>query len=278
MKNSTAIFFISALLCLISINNASGQITDSLAFASARWETKQVKRGIIWKKTQIQSIFNSKQTINILEIDLKKHSKNLRIAAEPKKLKKTSTLAQENNAIAAINGGFFNMKSGGAVDLVRIDNQTINTTVAPSNRANAYFAFHKKQVEISADSTLIDTFPNILLSGPLLIHHKEVLNLSKNAFNDNRHPRTAIGIKKNKLYFVTVDGRNAEAQGATLNELAKILLWIGSENALNLDGGGSTTMFIKDQPDNGVVNYPCDNKIYDHLGERSVANIIYIKE
>jgi exopolysaccharide biosynthesis protein len=46
---------------------------------------------------------------------------------------------------------------------------------------------------------------------------------------------------------------------------------------MNLDGGGSTTMYIKKQSDNGVVNYPSDNKQFDHYGERKVANIIYIK-
>jgi exopolysaccharide biosynthesis protein len=44
-----------------------------------------------------------------------------------------------------------------------------------------------------------------------------------------------------------------------------------------MDGGGSTTMWVKNQPDNGVVNYPSDNKKWDHYGERKVANVILVR-
>jgi exopolysaccharide biosynthesis protein len=46
---------------------------------------------------------------------------------------------------------------------------------------------------------------------------------------------------------------------------------------MNLDGGGSSTLYIRNATDNGVVNYPSDNKKFDHEGQRSVANIIYLK-
>jgi exopolysaccharide biosynthesis protein len=51
---------------------------------------------------------------------------------------------------------------------------------------------------------------------------------------------------------------------------------LGCKDAINLDGGGSTTMYIKGQPFDGVVNYPCDNKQFDHYGERSVSNVVMI--
>ena len=47
-------------------------------------------------------------------------------------------------------------------------------------------------------------------------------------------------------------------------------------DALNLDGGGSTTLWLSGASDNGVVNYPCDNGRFDHAGERKVPNILYI--
>src|SRR5690606_32557513 len=105
----------------------------------------------------------------------------------------------------------------------------------------------------------------------LLVKDGRQQQLAKNAFNDNRHPRTAIALKGNKLILCTVDGRNANSQGLNLEELSKILRWYGCHDAMNLDGGGSTTMYIKGQPDEGIVNYPSDNKQFDHLGERSVA-------
>ena len=62
--------------------------------------------------------------------------------------------------------------------------------------------------------------------------------------------------------------------GMSLFELGVFLRSLKCQQAINLDGGGSTTMWIKSQ---GVVNYPSDNQRFDHSGERKVANVIVIK-
>ncbi|MFN4111112.1 MAG: phosphodiester glycosidase family protein, partial [Ignavibacteria bacterium] len=80
------------------------------------------------------------------------------------------------------------------------------------------------------------------------------------------HPRTAVGFNQDstKIFFVTVDGRQPGfSVGMSLPELANYMLSIGCWNAVNLDGGGSTTMVVR----NRVVNSPSDA-----AGERSVAN------
>jgi exopolysaccharide biosynthesis protein len=64
----------------------------------------------------------------------------------------------------------------------------------------------------------------------------------------------------------------------TLFELTKLTRWLKSDDAINLDGGGSTTLWINNYPENGVVNYPTDNKKWDHAGERKVANVVLLKE
>lgn len=51
---------------------------------------------------------------------------------------------------------------------------------------------------------------------------------------------------------------------------------IGAEDALNLDGGGSSTLYMKGIGENGVVNMPSDNKMFDHEGERKLSSIIYV--
>lgn len=272
----TAYFFLMVLSLLAITFKSHAQNQDSILFTHTKWNTQAIKKGINWKQANIKGLFNSRQEINIIEIDLSKHRKKIRLAALQDSRKKTSALAQQNNAIVAINGGFFDMKNGGAVDFIKVANQVINTTVNKSGRANAYFAFDGKKTKIETDSNRIEKYPNILLSGPLLLKDSNPFNLPKNAFNDNRHPRTAIGLKGNRLILITVDGRNALSEGLNLNELRDIFRWYGCENAMNLDGGGSTTMYIKGQPDNGVVNYPSDNKLFDHFGERAVSNIIYI--
>lgn len=87
-------------------------------------------------------------------------------------------------------------------------------------------------------------------------------------FADTRHPRTAIGYTKDQqnVFLVTVDGRQPKlSRGANLQELGEFMVQLGCERALNLDGGGSTTMVVG----NKVVNSPSDA-----AGPRSVINSI----
>jgi exopolysaccharide biosynthesis protein len=78
--------------------------------------------------------------------------------------------------------------------------------------------------------------------------------------------------------LITIDGRNDNAAGMSLTEMTKIVKWLKATNGINLDGGGSTTMWVKGQTDNSVVNYPTDNKKWDHEGLRKVANVVLVKK
>lgn len=65
------------------------------------------------------------------------------------------------------------------------------------------------------------------------------------AFSEKRHPRTAVGLTANgDLWFVTIDGRQKISDGATLAETAQVLRGLGCTEAINLDGGGSTTLNV----------------------------------
>jgi hypothetical protein len=102
--------------------------------------------------------------------------------------------------------------------------------------------------------------------------------IPNDAFCNTRHPRTAVGKRADgTALLVVVDGRNAESAGMSIPELQKTMRWLGCADAINLDGGGSSTMYVKDEPCNGVVNYPSDNKRWDHEGEREVANAILLE-
>ena len=58
--------------------------------------------------------------------------------------------------------------------------------------------------------------------------------------------------------------------------VAHLLKVLGAEDALNLDGGGSTALWLRGAPQGGVLNYPCDNRVFDHRGERTVPNFLYV--
>ena len=68
-----------------------------------------------------------------------------------------------------------------------------------------------------------------------------------------RNPRTAVGYTKdNHLIMLTADGREGASIGLTLMELANLMKELGCVNAMNLDGGGSTVMYVNGK----VVNKP----------------------
>lgn len=272
------LFYLLLIPLLLGTIKSHAQDKDSIAIVSQAWEKTILREGITWKKAHFTDLFNSNQVINIVEIDLTKNNlQKLGLEALPQSRKKTSFLADSIKALAAINGGFFDMKNGGAVDFIKVNNKVINTTRAKSARANAYLAFNTQKLLLTADSLQTLAFSNVLLAGPYLVEQYKNSTLTKGAFNDNRHPRTAVAIKNNMLILITADGRNAQAAGLNLHELANLLRWYGCSEAMNLDGGGSTALYISGQPDKGIVNYPSDNKLFDHAGERAVSNIIYIK-
>ena len=83
-----------------------------------------------------------------------------------------------------------------------------------------------------------------------------------------RQPRTLAGVRPDgKLLLVTVDGRRPGwSTGMTLPEAARLMRSLGARDALNLDGGGSTTMTVRGE----VVNRPSDR-----AGERPVSDGVY---
>lgn len=82
-----------------------------------------------------------------------------------------------------------------------------------------------------------------------------------------REPRTAIGFNDKYFYMVVVDGRQSKLSvGMSFPELAKLMLDLGATQALNLDGGGSSEMWVDGQ----VVNSPSDGH------ERPVANALVV--
>lgn len=85
---------------------------------------------------------------------------------------------------------------------------------------------------------------------------------------DPRHPRTAIGYNGERILIATVDGRQAGwSVGMTYHELARLMQRLGCTDALNLDGGGSTTAWVRGQ----VVNRPSDG------AERRIANALLVR-
>jgi hypothetical protein len=120
-------------------------------------------------------------------------------------------------------------------------------------------------------SMIIGGWPRILRDGENVAGESATVEgtLSRNA--EARHPRTAVGFSRDSstLLLLTVDGRSENSGGMTLVELANVMRELGAWQAMNFDGGGSTTMVI----DGKVVNHPSDKQ-----GERAVGNALLVVE
>ena len=111
------------------------------------------------------------------------------------------------------------------------------------------------------------------VSGSHLIVDKGKVIKIKGKFSTERHPRTILGLDKAKrtLILVAFDGRQeGYSSGATFEEAAKWLLKLGADKALNLDGGGSTIMVIKDEKGKTkIFNSPSSMRYNaNHIGFR----------
>lgn len=247
---------------------------------NANWKTEKLKDGIILKTCQFDSLFNSKQFISILELS-REYNGELILSHADSLLIPTSTIGEKSDALAGINGSFFSFK-GGSVLYLRVNDSLIavntnkKTSTLIGKSALAFNSINDFKF-INADSNLDypqKNYKNILAAGPRLISNHKILPQQKKKFCTNRHPRTAIGYNKSVIYLITVDGRNKQSAGMSLKELSILFETLGCSDALNLDGGGSTTLWTKRH---GVINHPSDNKLFDNKGERAVSNYIFVK-
>lgn len=190
----------------------------------------------------------------------------------------TSDIAQQHNAIFAINGDYYGFRDDGAVlrngTLYRSTTRQGDITEALVIKNDGSFSIID---ETETNVATMDTsdIAQILSFGPALVNNgaitvdenDEVLSKS----HSNQNPRTAIGMISPGHYVVIVtDGRTNESSGLTLLELATIMKEKGATVAYNLDGGGSSTMVFNGK----VVNTPTTNG--SNSQERSVSDIVYI--
>ncbi len=264
-------------------------IIPSIGFAQPDhigWESENIHPGIIHQWHHSDTVWHTWQNINVLIAD--PAFIRAMIAFSKDSLFKTSHFGTSYSAKAGVNGSFFNVREGGSVMYLKVNNKYISATLVDPEKGRrehqkgAFIITENGRVVIepAKPDTVYDTMPvyeNVLVTGPLLLYNGKTVSLSNRAFNSDKHPRTAACItREQKLLLITVDGRNEKAAGMALYELADLLKYAGCLNAVNLDGGGSTTMWINDEPFNGVVNMPSDNRIFDHNGERACANAILL--
>ncbi|MBQ4531635.1 MAG: phosphodiester glycosidase family protein [Alistipes sp.] len=274
-------FVLLAIACLACVTVQAQSAADSLAIVTSKWSTSSPRKGVVHKSLRIDNLYKGPQSINLIEIS---RSSRLRLAvAHDNRMRRTSDMAQEHNAVVAINGTFYNMRKGNSTCFYKIDKEVIDSTAASeaAMRVNGALLLKKGKIQILDWSLDIEreykgNKGTVLAAGPIMLEDGSKADWSEcsKSFLNTKHPRSAIYTTRDgKVVLLTVDGRSSgNAAGMSIPELMHLIRVLGGYDALNLDGGGSTTLWIEGA---GVVNYPCDNKKFDHEGERRVSNCIY---
>lgn len=253
---------------------------SALVFQGARVE--ELRPGVKWTST-ITTWKGEPRSINIVSIPPSEF-KNLHFTF-PAGMKKTSDQCVSAGALLGVNGQYFDNKTGGtglAHDYLKIDGTVmrIGRDKAGFNNASGAFVFSDDYAAIMAvnrnEGARELTDPNVMACGPLLIDNGKNTSLPSDSHNNDTHPRTAVAITyDNHVLLVTIDGRfPGQAVGMPTPMMQEFFTLLGARSALNLDGGGSTTMYIKGR---GMVNHACDGSNWNNPTERAVNSIIYLK-
>ena len=188
---------------------------------------------------------------------------------------KTSSIAQQNNAILAINGDYYGARENGYV----IRNGIVYRDTNDGKDLLCIYADGTMKIVDPGDKTaqeLVDEGVWQAFSfGPALIQNGQIdVSVGEEvgkAMASN--PRTAVGMIDTCHYvFVVSDGRTGESKGLSLYQLATFMQNIGVNTAYNLDGGGSSTMYFNGE----IINYPTTSG--RSMKERGVSDIVYIEK
>jgi len=260
-----------ALAALLTGQRPAAAAPDEV-LAAAPWQTEQVGVGVTLKRAQLAALYGAPQHLCVIHAAPPSKSRRLEIAClDGPGCERTSSMAARRGALAAVNGGFFHVKTQVPVGLLIVDGEL---RYEQTDKVTAAIGIDRRG-EVHLEDRAPGGWPKMRHargSYPVILRKGKPVEKQGWGPADKRHPRTAVGLtKKGGLVFLTADGRSEQAAGMTLLELALVMRWLGCETAMNLDGGGSTTMWLRQR---GVVNCPSDNQRFDHAGERPVTDAL----
>lgn len=192
----------------------------------------------------------------------------------------TSQIAENNDAIAAVNGGGFTDKSSNALwtgnggfptGLIMSEGKIVFNEI-PKNGEADLLAITKEGVMLAGKYSVEKLqelgVQEALSFGPSLVINGRMTPMSGDG-GWGIAPRTVIGQRKDgAIILLVIDGRGTSSLGATLREVQEVIYKLGAVNAMNLDGGKSTTMYY----DGDIINTPSNS-----MGERSIPTAVIVK-
>lgn len=291
MKRVFLLFAVAAMAL-----SATAQNADSLTLLTAERYELKLPKGASGYTLKAVDIFSSPQTISVIKYSPKRFRTSIVL---PEALAPLSAQATACGADFGVNAGYWDVRIDLPSTYLKLGGKKISVTADfEKERVDGVVCLAKRgrividYCKAGDEAPYAKKYDNVLASGPVLIdegksidHESYTKKLVEATHGKDigayytyirRHPRTAIGTdKKGNIYLVVVDGRaKGKAAGVTIAELTKLCEWLGMSDAINLDGGSSSTMWGKEE---SVINYTCRNRKYDRAGERNVSSIIAVK-
>ncbi len=254
----------------------------SLSAEAQTWEWKNERNGL-QSMSASMTLFDSQQHISAIRFKAGRHK--LQIVGDPAEdADSTSAMALRHGALAAINGSYFNVKKLTPVTYIKENGRVEGrTTQDEMFRVDGVVAIKGKHIDIfPCDTADYDSatrkYTYAMASGPVLLQDGKACKEKwpRSGFFSKRHPRTLMGTGADGwVYLIVIDGRfPGRGIGTTIAETVEVARLFGLENAINLDGGGSSVAWTLES---GVLSHPYDNKRFDHYGQRVVPNIVMVK-
>ena len=259
---------------------------DQNKIATYDWTIHTVRPGLIYKTGQFTLFGSTTRRIHVLDVTL--DANNILGIGFTTNNKPTVDMCMDYDAVAGINAGYFPMS--GATDkdpYIRINGTTVqvghekvsthftNAALLINDNIASIRKFTENATNLNEKAAAIPVSQarNMILCGPMLLTNGNIdgdLDMSK-SHNSSSTARTGLGVTADgKRVFLVVVDYNQGATGVQTPQLAKILQALGADSAMNFDGGGSSTMFVKDQGDNGRVSI-------NTYSQRQVRSVIYVK-
>lgn len=180
----------------------------------------------------------------------------------------THIYKNKGNTIIPKNGYVYSCGDESDVDISKF---IIGETISVKNTIECDKEYDQ---EWNSCNYAVSAVPLMIYNGSIITDFKSDLCFGELYFYA-RHNRTAFGIKEDGTFIVVVlDGKSEKSYGMTIPELASFMKQQGCNYAINLDGGGSSTLYVKGK---GIVNYPIGNHPDDTKGiERPLRDAIVI--
>ena len=275
MKLSLLRFRLSVLLAFFAVTmNVLSQSEYASVLANADWGW-QSKGGVVYGKASFDDLYGNPQVVSIAKYS--QATMNTSLYDKEYSTMGTNGLAAEAGATAAINGSYFNMSNLTSCTALWVNGVEVATTdPAEFARCNGILGFKDGvfMIETYSSSTTSEQlaawgqkYDSFVACGPIL----RLNGVSQDPYIGGEgfygpHPRTMLGkCPDGTVYMVVTEGRLEGASGFSLPNLLSLAEDLGMSDAINLDGGGSSTLWVTGT---GVINRPSGGSV------RVVPNIV----